>query len=302
MATLPGWEGEDHAAAFAVVRRTCAESRSLAASRACAEAESRNGLGERAAKAFLERHFRAEPLAGEGLLTAYFAPTYDARHRRDREFSAPVRPAPADPEAAPDRAGVDRWPTDDALAWMRPEDLFFLQVQGSGTLNFPDGERERAVFAAANGRAFVAIARPLVAEGLIAPSEAGHLHAWLADHRGPDAEAAMALDPRYIFFRLTPDDGGEPRGAAGVPLIPGRSVAVDTASHPFFELLWIDAADPTLRGARPSYQRLTVAQDIGNAIKGTARADLYIGQGERAGQEAASVRHVLRLYRIVPAD
>jgi len=44
----------------------------------------------------------------------------------------------------------------------------------------------------------------MVAERLIAPSEAGRLHAWLAGHRGPDAEAAMDLDPRYVFFRLIP--------------------------------------------------------------------------------------------------
>jgi membrane-bound lytic murein transglycosylase A len=300
MAALPGWEGEDHAAAYAVVRRACAESRRLATSRACADAEAHDRLSERAAKAFLERHFRAEPVAAEGLLTAYFAPTYEARDRRDHEFSAPVRPAPTDPGATPDRAGIDRWPTGDALAWMRPEDLFFLQVQGSGTLVFPDGERRRAVFAGSNGLPFIAIARPMIAEGLIAPSQAGQLHAWLADHRGRDADAAMALDPRYVFFRLVPDDGGEPRGAADAPLIPGRSLAIDTASHPFFELLWIDAGDP--RGGRPGYRRLAIAHDIGGAIKGPARADLYIGRGSRAGDEAASVRNPLRLHRIVPAD
>jgi membrane-bound lytic murein transglycosylase A len=302
MAALPGWEAEDHAAAFAVVRRACAQSPRLGASRACAEAESRGGLGERSAKSFLETRFRAEPVGGEGLLTAYFAPAYDARRRPDAEFSAPVRPSPRDPAAAPDRAGIEREPADDALAWMRPEDLFFLQVQGSGTLTFPDSARERAVFAASNGRAFVAIARPMVAERLIAPSEAGRLHAWLAAHRGPDADAAMDLDPRYVFFRLVPDDGAEPRGAAGAPLIPGRSLAVDPASHAFFELFWIDAGDPALPGARPGYQRLTVALDTGGAIKGPVRADLYIGRGPRAGQEAASVRHALQLFRIVPAD
>jgi len=88
----------------------------------------------------------AEPIGGEGLLTAYFAPAYDARRRPDAEFSAPVRPSPRDPAAAPDRAGIERQPADDALAWMRPEDLFFLQVQGSGTLTFPDGARETGRF------------------------------------------------------------------------------------------------------------------------------------------------------------
>lgn len=302
MAALPGWDAEDHAAAFAVVRRACAVSPELRRSRACADAEARPRLADAEARAFLEQRFQAEPIGGEGLLTGYFAPTYEARWRRDATFSAPVRPAPSDPAAAPDRAGIDRWPAGDALAWMRPEDLFFLQVQGSGTLTFPDGGHARAVYAGSNGQPFVAIAKPLIAEHRIAPSEAGTLHAWLAAHRGPEADAAMEADPRYIFFRFETDDGAEPRGASGAPLIAGRSVAVDPAAHPYGELLWIDAEDPSQSGARPSYRRLTAALDTGGAIKGEVRADLYLGRGAAAGEEAARVRHDLRLYRIVPSD
>ena len=304
MASLPGWEVEDHAAAYAVVRRACAASPQMAASRACAEAEAKPALGDAEARAFLERRFRAEPVAGEGLLTGYFAPTYEARWRRDATYSAPVRPAPRDPAAAPDRAGIDRWPTGDALAWMRPEDLFFLQVQGSGVLTFADGSRRRAVFAAANGQPFVAIAQLMVARGLIASHEvsASAIHDWLAAHRGAEADAVMDQDPRYIFFRLVADDGGEPQGASGAVLIPGRSLAIDPAYHPNFELLWIDARGGALNGAHPVYQRLAVALDHGGAITGPVRADLYIGSGPVAGEEAARIRHTLRLYRVVPAQ
>ena len=302
MAALPGWDAEDHTAAFAVVRHACATSAEFRDTRTCADAMARPRLSDAEARTFLEQRFRAEPIAGEGLLTGYFAPTYEARWRRDAVYSAPVRPAPADPTAAPNRAGIDRWPSGDALAWMRPEDLFFLQVQGSGTLTFPDGGRARAVYAGSNGLPFVAIAGPLIAEHRLAPSEAGTLHAWLAAHRGPEADAAMQEDPRYIFFRFETDDGGEPRGAAGAPLIAGRSIAVDPAAHPYGELLWIDAEDPSQRGARPSYRRLTAALDTGGAIKGEVRADLYLGRGEAAGEEAARVRHDLKLYRIVPLD
>ncbi len=112
----------------------------------------------------------------------------------------------------------------------------------------------------------------------------------------------MDQDPRYIFFRLVADDGGEPQGASGARLIPGRSLAVDPARHPYFELLWIDARASTLSGARPTYQRLAVALDRGGAITGPVRADLYIGSGAVAGEEAARIRHTLRLYRIVPTE
>ena len=302
LTSLPGWWAEDHAAAFALLQRICAARPSLYGVGFCADAMRQGRLGDTDARAFLETRLRAEPVAGEGLLTGYFAPTYEARARRSDLFSAPVRPPPPDPAATPDRARIARWPTGDALAWMRPEDLFFLQVQGSGALVFPDGMRLRAVYAGSNGRPFVAIARNLIAEGRLAPDQAGTLHAWLAAHRGPEAAAAMNEDPRYIFFRLEPDDGGEPRGASGLPLVSGRSLAIDPAAHPYGELIWIDAEDPTLSGARPRYQRLTAALDTGSAITGAARADLYVGRGQLAGEEAARVRHTLRLYRLIPAE
>ena len=85
-------------------------------------------------------------------------------------------------------------------------------------------------------------------------------------------------------------------------LIPGRSLAIYPAHHRYFDLLWIDGRDPTLSGARPAYQRLAIALDRGGAITGPVRADLYLGSGPQAGDEAGRIRHALRLYRIVPAE
>ena len=126
------------------------------------------------------------------------------------------------------------------------------------------------------------------------------IHAWLAAHRGPEADAVMRLNPRYAYFRLAPDDGREPAGAAQAPLPAGRALAVDPAFHPMGELLWIDADRPVLPGARPVYRRLAVALDTGSAIRGPVRADLYLGQGEAAGVEAGRAHHALRLYRLAP--
>ena len=283
-----------------------------------------------AARAFLETAFRARPLAGDGLLTAYFAPEYEARTAPEGPFTAPVRPKPAaldaliaaatapdadppapgpatDPGAAtvdlnPDRAAIRVMPSSDALAWMRPEDLFFLQIQGSGVLTFADGTRKKAVFAASNGKPFVGLARVMREEGLIPDSRTSGdaIRTWLADHRGPEAEALMDRNPRYVFFVLRPDDGRDPAGAAGVPLPAGRALAVDPAWHGMGELYWIDAGAPALAGAFPVYRRLAAALDTGGAIKGEIRADLYTGVGDAAGREAGRVRHALRLYRLEP--
>jgi membrane-bound lytic murein transglycosylase A len=123
---------------------------------------------------------------------------------------------------------------------------------------------------------------------------------WLADHRGGEAQAVMALNPRYVFFRMAPDDGQPPIGAAGIPLPRGRSIAIDPGYHSMGELVWLDGEAPVLVGAFPRYQRLAVALDTGGAIKGQVRADLYLGQGPAAGAEAGRVRHTLKMMRLVP--
>jgi membrane-bound lytic murein transglycosylase A len=312
LATLPGWEVEDHVAALRAVQAACATSHEPSLRDVCGAAAALDFLDETSARAFLETNFRAVPFGGTGRLTGYFMPVYEARGAPSGEFAAPVRPRPADlpvqdlnPTAHapyPDRAAIEARSADDALAWMRPEDLFFMQIQGSGVLAFPGGAREKAVFAGDNGAPFVGIATPMRTRGLVTDQggSAEAIHDWLAQHRGPEAQAITSLDPRYVFFSLTADDGRDPFGAAGQRLVAGRSVAVDPAWHAMGELLWLDAETPALAGAFPRYQRLTVALDTGGAIKGQARADLYVGRGPSAGLEAGRVRHTLMLYRLVP--
>ncbi|WP_296600219.1 MltA domain-containing protein [Phenylobacterium sp.] len=316
---LPGWAAEDHDAAFAAWRATCHAARDPAMAELCRRAKAVRETGPGVGRAFFEAFFQAERLAGDGVLTAYFAPIYEARRAPDAEFSAPVRPKPADlaladggavvrtlpggmTEPYPDRAAIEATPIDAPLAWMRPEELFFLQVQGSGTLVFDDGQRIKALYAANNGRPFMGVANPMRDRGLLARDNTSGdaIRQWLAAHRGPEADEIMRLNPRYAFFRLAPDDGKPPVGAANIPLPAGRAVAVDPGFHAMGELLWVDAEAPLLAGAFPAYRRLATALDTGGAIKGEVRADLYLGEGSAAGAEAGRVRHTLRLYRLVP--
>jgi membrane-bound lytic murein transglycosylase A len=306
---LPGWEDEDHAAALAAFQAGCRVTADAALYAVCQQARTLGALGETDARAFFEANFEAQPVAGEGILTGYFAPEYEAEDLPIPPFTAAVRPRPADlpPPGGPrypDRATIEADPPDQALAWMRPEDLFFMQIQGSGVLDFPDGHRMRASFAGSNGWPFTPIAVPLRARGALSArgSSAEAIGAWLADHRGAEADAVMQLDPRYVFFRLAPDDGAEPAGSAGLPLTPGRSIAVDASQHPMGGLYWIDADAPTLNGAALAYRRLAVALDTGGAIIGPVRADLYFGRGPVAGAQAGHVRHALRLYQLTPVS
>ncbi|MGZ8363643.1 MAG: MltA domain-containing protein [Caulobacteraceae bacterium] len=309
-ASLPGWAQEDHAAALAAYRQGCGAANQPAEKAACGRARSMANAGDPLlARRFFETNFRIEPVPGEGLLTAYFAPVYEARRAPGGEFSAPVRPRPGPvpyAEAAsqyqPARAFIESQPAPDALAWMRPEDLFFLQIQGSGVLVMDDGTRAKAVFAATNGQPFVGIAKLMRERGLLPDNGTSQeaIRAWLANHRGAEADALMRENPRYVYFALAPDDGLEPKGAANIPLPVGRSIAVDPGAHAYGELFWIDAEAPVLTGAQARYRRLAVALDTGGAIRGEVRADLYLGTGEEAGREAGRVRHRLRMVRLVP--
>ena len=319
LAALPGWAAEDHAQAFAAFAQTCREVRERPLADLCRRAKAAGPLGPSDARAFFEQAFVAERVGSEGVLTAYFAPVYPARRRPDAEFSAPVRPRPSDlkPEAGggvsrilqdgraepyPDRAAIEASPFTDPLAWMRPEELFFLQVQGSGVLVFEDGQRIKALYAAHNGRPFAGIANPMRDRGLLARDNTSGdaIRGWLAAHRGLRADEVMRLNPRYVFFRLGPDDGKPPLGAANVPLPAGRAAAIDPAFHAYGDLLWLDAEAPLLAGAFPRYRRLVSALDTGGAIRGEVRADLYLGEGEAAGVEAGRVRHTLRMWRLAP--
>ncbi|MDO9336799.1 MAG: MltA domain-containing protein [Caulobacter sp.] len=329
LSRLPGWEAEDHAAALAAVARSCRAKPLPQLAEACARVRAAGPLAGPEARALLEATFRAVPVGGEGLLTAYFSPQYEARFSRTGEFTAVVRPRPADlvqdpafaPDPArpgwkgearlqdgvlvpyPDRAAIEARDEAQPLAWMRPEDLFFLQIQGSGVLVLPDGRRKRAVFAATNGLPFKGIATPMRDQGLLAADNTSGdaIRNWLAAHRGPEADAVMRLNPRYVFFRMEDDNGEEATGAAGVPLAAGRAIAVDAIHHDYGALYWIDGQAPSLAGAFPRYSRLVTALDTGGAIRGQVRADLYIGSGDTAGREAGRVKHRLHMWRLIPA-
>ncbi|HWF01664.1 MAG TPA: MltA domain-containing protein [Caulobacteraceae bacterium] len=308
---LPGWREEDHVAALDAFAAGCSAAHAQRWLTLCARARELGSTDEDAARRFFETNFRPAPAGDGGLLTAYYTPVYEIRTFPDAEFSAPLRPRPDDiaPGGQPaggyaDRAQIEAQPSLDARGWMRPEDLFFLQIQGSGVLVFPDGTRRRAVFDGTNGAPFTAIGSTLRQAGALTASDAtgNAVHAWLAAHRGDEAQAVMNADRRYVFFRLTPDDGQTPAGAAGLRLPPGRALAVDPGRHALGEVLWIDAESPSLQGAVPVYRRLAMALDTGGAIRGDVRADLYLGVGPQAGLEAGRVRHRLKLWRLEPLD
>ncbi len=184
------------------------------------------------------------------------------------------------------------------VAWVNDEiDAFLLHVQGSGRIILEEGDVLRVGFAGHNGHGYVSIGRALTDAGELAPSAASWrgIRGWIAGHPAK-AEALLARNPRYIFFREI--SGAGPIGAQGVPLTPRRSLAVDPKYIPFGAPLWLDTVWPG-SGNRP-LRRLMIAQDAGNAIKGPIRGDFFWGYGKDALAEAGQMKSRGRYYILLP--
>ena len=124
------------------------------------------------------------------------------------------------------------------------------------------------------------------------------IRAWLEAHP-MRAQAIMDQNPSYVFFRTAPQLSNRqgPPGALGVSLTPGRSIAVDRSYLPLGAPIWLDTTDPVSHGA---LQRLTVAQDLGSAITGPLRADLFFGSGPAAEAAAGAMDAAGQLYVLLP--
>ncbi len=186
------------------------------------------------------------------------------------------------------------------LLWLDdPIERFFLHIQGSGRVALADGSVVRVGYAAKNGRPFTAIGRVLLGRGVLERGQATMqgIKRWLAAHPG-ERDAVLHLNESYIFFRLIEGEG--PIGAEGVPLTPGRSLAVDRRFVPLGVPVWI-ATDHPLLASQP-FRRLMVAQDTGSAIKGAVRGDIFWGAGEAAALAAGAMSEPGRMWLLLPRD
>ena len=177
-------------------------------------------------------------------------------------------------------------------------DAFFLHIQGSGKVVLPDGTHVRLGYAGSNGRRYTSIGRELVALGEM-PLEAvtmPSIRAWM-EEQPVAANALMHKNKSFIFFQVL--DGAGPIGAQGVPLTPGRSLAVDRKFWPLGVPVWMDTTEPGVKPVR-ALRRLGVAQDTGSAIRGAVRADFFWGHGQSAGDKAGIMKQQGALYMLLP--
>ena len=126
------------------------------------------------------------------------------------------------------------------------------------------------------------------------------LTAWLREHPEQGREL-MWRNRSYIFFREVVDQAPDagPIGGQNVPLTDGRSLAVDPGFHALGTPIWVVAPSLDLHGG-DGFRRLMVAQDVGSAIKGPERGDIFWGSGDAAGAIAGRTSHAGRFYVLRP--
>ena len=313
---------------------------SAALSNVCRKAANLRPQDTETARAFFEQNFQPLRIGrlgeAEGLLTGYFEPIVAGSRFPSPEFHVPLYRRPRDLVAAGYKPGAVAFPNKGVrigrrnehnelvpyhdrgaieagaldgqrleICWLRDAfDLLAIQLEGSGRVILEDGTPLRVSFDSHNGYPYSSIERVLVERNLIpraAISPQG-IRGWMAAH--PDEGAKVrATNRSYVFFRVTGlTNEGEPVGAQGVPLTPGRSIAVDRV-HEYGTPFFIEA-DLPIEGRKPAspFHRLMIAQDTGSAIVGPARADLYWGAGDEAGRIAGRIRHLGRFVMLVPRE
>lgn len=196
-------------------------------------------------------------------------------------------------------ASPDRQPP--AIVWIDdPVEAFFLQIQGSGRVELPDGEVIRLAYADHNGRPYASIGRWLADKGEmpLAQTSMQNIKAWAQRNPGRVQEMLNA-NPAMVFFReesVVDADLG-PKGAYGIPLATRRAVAVDTRFVPLGAPVYLATTMPS--SSQP-LRRLVFAQDTGAAIKGAARTDFFWGFGEEAGALAGRMKQSGEMWVLWP--
>ena len=373
---VPGWDVDQHAAAFGAFLKSC--ERLIVLSRTdskvkasdalldlCVKASQLSGSRSNAeARAFFERCFvphRVTHEGGKGLLTAYYEPIVPGSRTPTARFTWPLYKRPPDLVTIVDEAnrgtvqggltharqsdkgllpfatraeieqGALKGKNLELLYVEHAVDAFFIQIQGSARVKLPDGSTVRVGYDGKNGHPYTSIGRVLIDQGQI-PVERMSLQAlqsWLKANAAK-AREVMWANKSFVFFKEhAQKEASGPQGVHDITLTPGRSLAIDPSYHalglPIFvaapEIKHIPAAiganadgspkaspNSSLRKsaaaaretAQAGFHRLMVAQDVGSAIKGAERGDIYVGTGDAAGKIAGITKHPGNFFVLVP--
>lgn len=331
---LPGWNEENHALVWKALLASCGPLKDRPEWRTvCAAAAGAANPDAAYVRRYFETYFTPYQLANPdgtqtGLVTGYYEPLLHGSRKPSRRYRYPVYSVPDDllvvdlADVYPQLKGMrlrgriegrrivpyyDRAQIESGapalrgkeIAWVEDHiDLFFLQIQGSGRIKLENGQMLRVGYADQNGYPYRSIGRWLIERGELPLEKASMqgIKEWARTHP-EQLKDLLNYNASYVFFRELPGDLPGPLGAQGVPLTPGRSVAIDARYVPLGAPVYLATTRPN---STVPLNRLMIAQDTGGAIRGPVRADFFWGFGDEAGREAGRMKQELRMWMLLP--
>ncbi len=248
---------------------------------------------------------RGDDRRGNVLFTGYYTPITPVTNKPEAPFLYPIYDRPRQWEGAlPTRAAIEHGRAFEGLGLeiayaADPLDIYFMQLQGSGFIEYPNHKRKYLAYNGTNRHPFRSIERfirnhPLGEDAVMTPQGMKRFF-----NQNPHLrDSLLHENPSYTFFMATDK---QPEGAGGVPLTEAVSVAVDTRYIPLGACLVALRPEYDARKRKLQHRYvILLAQDIGGAIQGPGRLDFYTGIGAQAGKTAAQLRHYGRVWLLLP--
>ena len=268
--------------------------------------------------------------SSEGLITGYYQPVLKGSWTRTKKYNVPLYAPPNDlttvdlSEVYPDlkykrlRGRIEgnklipyltreeiykrNFPLQgNELIWLENSvEAFFLEIQGSGVVEFDNGNRTQIGYADQNGHPYRSMGRELIRKGELKRHKVSmqSIKVWAKKNK-KKLQKFLNANPSFVFFRELPQGLPGPIGALGVPITTERSVAIDRRYIPLGAPIFLSTTQPN---SNEPLRQLMIAQDTGGAINGGVRADFYWGQGKKAGAKAGSMKQSVKIWVILPKE
>ena len=266
----------------------------------------------------------------EGLITGYYQPVLKGSRTKTKKYKIPLYTTPLDlitvdlseiypelrykrlrgrvegnkliPYLTREEIAKKDYPLQgNEIFWVEnPIESFFLEIQGSGVIQFDDGSTTQVGYANQNGHPYRSLGLALIREGELKRHKVSmkSIKSWAKKNKRK-LQKFLNANPSTVFFRELPQGLPGPIGALGVPISSERSVAIDRKFIPLGAPIFLSTTEPN---SNISLNKLMIAQDTGGAINGGVRADFYWGQGDKAGSKAGSMKQSGQIWVMLPKN
>jgi membrane-bound lytic murein transglycosylase A len=254
---------------------------------------------------------------GTVLFTGYYTPIFEGSTQAGGRFKYPLYGQPEDlvknsegttlgrrvgdnivpypPRAEIEKSGILKGKE---IIWLSdPFEAYIAHVQGSAKIRQSDGSIIGIGYVANSGHEYKSIAQRMLDDGKISRDQMSlsSMIAYFKSHPDEVPEYTR-MNPRFVFFHRT---DGQPRGSLNEPVTTLRTIATDKSIFPRASLAFISTTLPRTSGGsliQSQYSGFTLDQDTGGAIRAPGRCDVYMGQGDTAGEMAGQTFREGRLY------